>query len=147
MLSSDAAQASLTFVIFLIGIFLLGFLADPVLNLWMDPIGTISDTASTIMRDLDDVEEQGRISWADHFLKGFFSLGLVGLLKSGLLFSPWYCILFVIIGAFTALVGIWKTVKKLTKSLLKNMSVIVLDIGVEDEDDFIYEEEPEGNAQ
>ena len=46
MVSSKWAQIVLTAFTMLIGIFILGFIADPVMDLWFDPMGTIVDTVS-----------------------------------------------------------------------------------------------------
>lgn len=79
------AQVSLTVAIFVFAMFLLGFVADPIINLYLDPYSAIStDPLSSINHKIDD----GDGSWAEHFLKGLASLGLLGFVK--LLFaSPW----------------------------------------------------------
>ncbi|KOS19153.1 E3 ubiquitin-protein ligase MARCH4 [Escovopsis weberi] len=151
MLTSELAQASLTIVVFVISIFFLGFLADPVINLWLDPVGTLADTVSTVAADLDalpvaaDLDDP--VTWRDHFLKGFLSLGLVGLVKSGVTLFPWSLnrhltggrrqgtgrarvenihVVFILIGVVTALVGIWKAVKRVSQSFLKNVIASIL---------------------
>ncbi|KAL7941042.1 hypothetical protein V8C42DRAFT_335939 [Trichoderma barbatum] len=159
MLSSKWAQAGLTLVILVASIFMLGFLADPILNLWVDPFGTVSEAVTSVVRDIEAIKEpewEPPTTWAEHFLKGFFSLGLVGIFKS-LAASPWHwfnlrsltgagrrqggrarveniSLVFVLIGAFTALMGIWKGVKKLSERVLKNVSERVLDVGGDDGD-------------
>ncbi|KAL7785820.1 hypothetical protein V8C37DRAFT_393429 [Trichoderma ceciliae] len=161
MLNSKWAQAGLTLFILLTSIFLLGFLADPILNLWVDPVGTVSDAVTSVVTDIEALKSpdwEPPASWPEHFLKGFFSLGLVGIFKSMLVVSPWHwwnlrsltgtgrrqgsgrarveniSLVFVIIGAFTALVGIWKGVKKFSERVLKNVSERVLDVGGDDGD-------------
>lgn len=161
MLSSKWAQAGLTFGILLTSIFLLGFLADPILNLWVDPVGTVSEAVTSVVTDIEALkspEWEPPTTWGEHFLKGFFSLGLVGIFKSMLALSPWHwwnlrnltgtgrrqgsgrarveniSLVFVIIGAFTALMGIWKAVKKLSERVLKNVSERVLDVNGDDGD-------------
>lgn len=52
MLSSRWAQAGLTVAILIVSIFLLGFMADPLLNLWVDPVGTISETVTSVVTDI-----------------------------------------------------------------------------------------------
>lgn len=161
MLSSRWAQAGLTLFILLTSIFFLGFLADPILNLWVDPFGTVSDAVTSVVTDIEAIKEpdwEPPTTWGEHFLKGFFSLGLVGIFKSMIVVSPWHwwnlrglmgtgrrqgtgrarveniSLAFVIVGAFTALMGIWKGVKKLSERVLKNVSERVLDVGGDDGD-------------
>ncbi|KAF3074560.1 hypothetical protein CFAM422_003523 [Trichoderma lentiforme] len=160
MLSSKWAQAGLTLFILVASIFFLGFMADPILNLWVDPFGTVSDAVTSVVTDIEAIKEpdwEPPTTWGEHFLKGFFSLGLVGIFKSMIALSPWHwwnlrsltgtsrrqggrarveniSLVFVIIGAFTALMGIWKGVKKLSERVLKNVSERVLDVGGDDGD-------------
>ncbi|KAL7930131.1 hypothetical protein V8C35DRAFT_324562 [Trichoderma chlorosporum] len=160
MLSSKVAQAGLTVSILLAIIFFLGFMADPILNLWVDPFGTVTDAVTSVVLDIEAIKEpdwEPPTSWGEHFVKGFFSLGLVGIFKSMIAMSPWHwwnlrsltgtsrrqggrarveniSLVFVIIGAFTALMGIWKGVKKLSGRVLKNVSERVLDVGGDDDD-------------
>lgn len=156
LLGSRITQALLTLVVFAIGIFFLGFVADPVFNLWLDPVGTIGDA---LIADEDewDMPFEEPATWTEHFVKGFFSLGIVGLLKSALLMSPWHwwhfrggggrrrgngrgrvenlSLLFVLLGAFAALKGIWKLVRALSARVLLKMRDRVLDVGGDDDDE------------
>ncbi len=93
LISSRSTRAALTLAVFALTVFSLGFVADPIINLWFDPLGTISDTITGPVDgvghfdELDNEEPEG---WANHFLKGFFSLGLLGFLKTMLAASPFY---------------------------------------------------------
>ncbi|KAK7755888.1 hypothetical protein SLS62_002175 [Diatrype stigma] len=65
---------------------------DPILNLWLDPVGTIADTVaagSLTPHEKLDILEDENLGWAEHFLKGMFSLGLLGFAKAFLAMSPW----------------------------------------------------------
>ncbi|KAH6983250.1 hypothetical protein BKA56DRAFT_583331 [Ilyonectria sp. MPI-CAGE-AT-0026] len=164
-LSSKWAQFALTFVILVLGIFALGFVADPLFDLWSDPIGTIGETVTSVVSDIEALKQppyQEPTSWGEHFVKGFFSLGIVGLAKSMLAMSPWHwwnlrssglmnttgrrqgtgrarveniSLIFVVIGAFTFLMGIWKVVKALSARVLNNISDRVVDVDEDDNDD------------
>lgn len=155
LLGSRVTQAVLTLVVFVIGIFVLGFIADPVFNLWLDPVGTISDAITADEHEWDMPFEEPT-TWMEHFIKGFFSLGIVGLLKSMLLMSPWHwwhlraggrrrgdgrgrvenlSWLFVLLGTFAALKGIWKLVRALSARVLLKMRDRVMDVGGEEEYD------------
>lgn len=59
-------------------VFVFGFFADPIINLYLDPYETITSlpTGGTAIRFEDE-----DASWAEHFLKGLASLGLLGFVK------------------------------------------------------------------
>jgi hypothetical protein len=159
VLSSRLAKVVLTIFILILCVFTLGFVADPILDLWVDPIGTISDTVTNVITDVEAQRvplPSERTTWGEHFLKGFFSLGLVGFLKTGLALSPWHWLnlrgglmgsgrrgtgrqridlLVVLIGVATFLTGIWKAVQAVSARVLKNVSDKVLDVGGDDDDD------------
>ena len=84
-LGSTAASATLTVVAMILVMFFLGFFADPIINLYVDPYDTI-----TGKEDLwSDIEiqnaDRGITGWSLHFMKGLVSMGLVGFLKTALL--------------------------------------------------------------
>ncbi|KAM0352959.1 hypothetical protein ACHAPU_001843 [Fusarium lateritium] len=164
VLSSKWAQIGLTIWFCVLSVFILGFVADPLFDLWSDPIGTIGETVTNVVTDIEALRppsSYGSTSWIEHFTKGFFSLGIVGLAKTMLTVSPWHWwqlrgtgatgggrrggtgrnrvesinLAFVLIGAFTFLVAIWKFVKKLSARVLKNVSDRVIDVGADDDDD------------
>ncbi|MBE7180403.1 MAG: hypothetical protein INR71_04185 [Terriglobus roseus] len=75
IISSTATQLVLTVSILLVIVFVLGFAGDYVLDLYLDPWSTLSPFSSRPVYapyDADDVSP-----WAEHFLKGFTSLGLL----------------------------------------------------------------------
>ena len=82
------AQIALTVLILCAAIFLLGFIADPIINLYLDPWSTLIP-----FREDDDeyvqIIPEERISWFEHFFKGTASLGVLGFVKV-LLSSPWH---------------------------------------------------------
>ncbi|KND92489.1 E3 ubiquitin-protein ligase MARCH4 [Tolypocladium ophioglossoides CBS 100239] len=173
MLSSKWAQVALTLVVVVIGIFLLGFIADPVLDLWFDPVRTISDTVTNVVSDVEAIKPspyQEPDTWTEHFAKGFISLGFVGFIKSIIAMGPWqwlqvrtsllfgsggrrlgtgrarmnnFNLFFVAIGAFTFLMAIWNVVKAVSARVLRNVSDNVLDVG-EDDDSGDGDDEAEG---
>ncbi|KID80473.1 uncharacterized protein G6M90_00g008990 [Metarhizium brunneum] len=172
-LSSKWAQVFLTIVVLIVSLFVLGFIADPIMDLWFDPVGSIADTVSSVVSDLDAVRPpvyEEPSTWAEHFTKGFFSLGLIGAIKSFVAMGPWHWInfragglfgsgrrggtgrsrmdnfnlLFVIIGAFTFMMAVWRFVKAMSARILTNVSNKVMDVG--DEDDEYEEAIPDGGA-
>lgn len=83
--SLPGTQIVLTVAILFAVVFVLGFVADPIINLYLDPWGFIG-LAPTYPNEYyyDDDEAS---SWTEHFLKGFTSMGVIGFLKV-LLASP-----------------------------------------------------------
>ena len=61
-------------------VFILGFFADPILNLYFDPWSTLMPWASS-SRDYYYEPEDESDSWAEHFAKGFAGMGVLGFLK------------------------------------------------------------------
>ena len=89
--SSGITQIGLTISIFFLAMFLLGFVADPIINLYLDPYSAIStDPLSKINHKIEPVLSEDDVpSWAEHFLKGLASLGLLGFVKFVFALSPW----------------------------------------------------------
>ncbi len=89
--SSQLTQVTLTFAILFLAMFLLGFVADPIINLYLDPYTTIS--SAPLSRFKSKVEPvlatDDEASWTEHFLKGLASLGLLSFVKVLLALSPW----------------------------------------------------------
>jgi hypothetical protein len=83
-ISSTAAQIALTLFIFVLAMFVLGFVADPIINLYLDPVSTIATAGGP--KETLIFEEP---TWAEHFIKGLASLGLLGFAKFLLTLSPW----------------------------------------------------------
>lgn len=67
---------TLTLAILLLTIFLLGFVADPVIELYVGPL------------DNEYLELDEDASWLEHFVKGFAALGLTSFLRALFTLSP-----------------------------------------------------------
>ena len=95
-ISSTAAQIGLTVLIFVVAMFVLGFVADPIINLYLDPIGTVAslpDEARQMVKTGQTPSmlfEDEPVGWSEHFVKGLASLGLLGFAKFLLTLSPWH---------------------------------------------------------
>jgi hypothetical protein len=93
-ISSRFTRVVLTVAAFALSLFVLGFVADPIIGLWQDPLGSLADgllsdggTFSTVLREeLADSDEN---SWSFHFFKGVLSLGLLGFVKTFFTLFPW----------------------------------------------------------
>ncbi|KAK4098274.1 hypothetical protein N658DRAFT_499693 [Parathielavia hyrcaniae] len=90
-LSSGVLRIALTVVIMTVAIFCLGFVADPIINFWVDPFGTLAETLLDLDLDFEEpvLADSEPGSWSAHFVKGFLSLGLLGFLKTMFIMSPW----------------------------------------------------------
>jgi hypothetical protein len=82
-ISSTFTQLLLTGLILFVTIFVLGFIADPVINLYVDPLDTLTSLGSS------GTKYEGTSSWTEHILKGLASLGLLGFFKAFVAMSPW----------------------------------------------------------
>lgn len=93
--TSKVVRAFLTLLILFLTVFILGFIADPIIYLWSDPISALMDGLSGSFDELDELrdwlpEEELPNTWPWHFYRGFFALGLVGLVKSFFAMRPWH---------------------------------------------------------
>lgn len=94
-LSSAALRAGLTILVMVVSVFILGFIADPIINYLSDPMSSLT---GLILYELDfdldaaapplPVEDIAPNGWVGHFIKGFLSLGILGFAKSMLAMSP-----------------------------------------------------------
>lgn len=88
-ISSTACQIVLTFSIFFLAIFIFGFVADPIINLYLDPYSTLFSTSKLGAKLEPILTDDGVTSWTEHFLKGLASLGLLSFVKFLFALSPW----------------------------------------------------------
>jgi hypothetical protein len=90
-ISSTATQILLTFSIFFLAMFLLGFIADPIINMYLDPVGTWTSLwqPNSRIRIEPLLTDDDKATWTEHFLKGLASLGLLGFVKVLFALSPW----------------------------------------------------------
>ncbi|KAI1825366.1 hypothetical protein F4861DRAFT_501795 [Xylaria intraflava] len=163
-LRSPFISLMITLSILFIAVFLLGFVADPILGLWLDPVGTITDTVIPGARfedeeftDFDDTD-----GWFEHLLKGVFSLGLLGFVKAFLAMSPWQWwnlrtsgiinggtrrggtgrqrveninLTLVLIGVLTFLYAVWKGTRRYTERTLDRASQKILNVQTDEDSD------------
>ena len=90
-ISSTATQIALTCFIFVMVLFIMGFVADPIINLYVDPYSFLSSAPlSKVGARLEPIlADDDVISWTEHFIKGLASLGLLGFVKVLFALSPW----------------------------------------------------------
>ncbi|KAK7740182.1 hypothetical protein SLS63_001382 [Diaporthe eres] len=82
----------LTATIMVFALFILGFVADPIINIWIDPAGAVVDVMKGGLDGFEEILEyipdDEPNTWFVHFSKGLLSLGLVGLVKVFLGLGP-----------------------------------------------------------
>lgn len=88
-ISSSTSQIALTVAIFFLAMFVLGFVADPIINLCLDPYGTISSASRLGTKPESILTKDEVITWPEHFLKGLASLGLLSFVKFLFALPPW----------------------------------------------------------
>ncbi|KAL7624008.1 hypothetical protein AAE478_005565 [Parahypoxylon ruwenzoriense] len=154
---SPILALGITILILWITIYLLGFVADPILSLWLDPVGTITDSVVSGHIILnDDIDVLDEMAWVEHFMKGLLSLGLLGFVKAFLVMSPWQWwnlrtsgiigggggrrggtgrermeninLALVLIGVVTFLYTVWKTTRKWTERTLDRASQRIMNV-------------------
>lgn len=173
-ISSNSTQVALTVLILFTTVFLLGFVADPIIDLYVDPLGTLARnplSSPVLDEPLFEVEEWTLI---DHILKGLASLGLLGFLKAVFAMGPWRWYNLhnsgliagrgggrgrgntgrdrmeniswwvIAIGVMTFLWAVWKGVRAWTRSTLEKAGERVADVQGEDDEDF--EDDPISSA-
>ncbi|KAF2741104.1 hypothetical protein EJ04DRAFT_592778 [Polyplosphaeria fusca] len=156
---AKAAQITLTLLILILTIFFLGFVADPIINMYLDPWSYVMPWSSSGYYDYYEDDEPA--TWYAHFAKGFASMGVLGFLKV-LLASPFSYFrigggrgratgrdryeqiswIIIAIGVGTFLVAIWKGVRAWSRRTLEKAGERVMDVpgDGDDEDDEGYDE-------
>ncbi|KAE8551472.1 hypothetical protein EYB25_005362 [Talaromyces marneffei] len=158
-ITSPVVQLILTFSILLFTVFVLGFIADPIINLYLDPVETIVGSEFWEETHVLDVPVLGEEStWFEHFLKGFASLGVLSVIKAFLALSPWRWYLrgsglisggrntgrqrvasinwlVILFGVVTFLVAVYKGVRQLVRKALQRAGERVLDVQGDDDGD------------
>lgn len=154
-IGSAAAQIGLTALILISVIFVLGFVADPIINLYLDPWSFLSPWSGLSGSDYAYYYEDESSTWYEHFAKGFASMGVLGFLKV-LLASPlsyfriggggrgrttgrdryeqvsWIIIL---IGVGTFLAAIYKGVRVWSRRTLERAGERVMDVQGDNDDE------------
>jgi len=152
----------LTLGIFVVTTFVLGYAGDYILELYLDPLGTIADSVTNGGLSIEDEMDFAldSDSWALHFVKGFLSLGLLGFVKAFLAMTPWQWwnlrtsatiygrtgangrrrveninLAFVVIGVFTFLWAVWKGTRAWINKRLLEASFKILNVRKEDDED------------
>lgn len=169
-ISSTASQIGLTLAILVLTMFLLGFIADPIINLYLDPVYTITTLGGTSTTKIIDDEPS---SWIEHFAKGLASLGLLGFAKFLFTLNPFNVFnirvggfggvvrggvggsgrdrmnqigwIAIVVGVLTFLYAVWKAVRAWSRRTLEAAGERVLDVNGDDKDDGDHTEQTTGH--
>lgn len=162
-ISSSWLQLGLTISILWFSVFLLGFIADPLINLYVDPLETIYYTEFWEQNNwVGAVPADKRGTWLEHFVKGLATLGVLSFLKATLAASVWnlwnlrgsgfarrggatgrsrvasFSWIVVLIGVGHFLVTVYKAVRVWSRSTLVKAGERVMDVPLADDDDDEY---------
>ena len=157
ILLSRVARMLLTILIVLCLMFVLGFVADPIINLYVDPVETLAGQRYWEPVKVENMGEEADHSWwMQHFMKGLISVGLMGSIKAVLLANPWQfwhprhsglrtttgrdravniSWIAVVIGVGSALYFFYKQVAKFSHSTLSKFANDVIEVQMSDDDE------------
>jgi hypothetical protein len=90
-ISSTTTQVVLTITILFLTLFIMGFVADPIINIYLDPYSFLSSASiSNLGSKLEPIlTDEDVPTWTEHFIKGLASLGLLSFVKVIFALSPW----------------------------------------------------------
>ncbi|KAL4892422.1 hypothetical protein BDV59DRAFT_179920 [Aspergillus ambiguus] len=159
-IASTLTQLGLTLAILMCTVFLLGFVADPILNYYVDPVGTIVYSDFLDVNSVPSVSPADqKTSWIEHFVKGLASLGVLSLLKTIFVLPSWHwwgprssgvysrgrttgrsrvasvSWVVVLIGVLTFLWTVFKGVRSWTGRTLQYAGERVMDVPLPDDED------------
>lgn len=163
-ISSTLTQITLTLTILLLTVFAAGFVGDVIINFYLDPYWFFSTRPwAEFGAKFEPIilDDDASPSWAEHFLKGFASVGLLGFAKV-LFTSPWHWWnlrgsgvsggirragvsgrdrmaginwLVVVIGVGTFIWAVYKGIRAWTRRTLEKAGERVMDVGLDNDDD------------
>lgn len=88
LLENPAAHVVITVMVSLLLIFIFGYIADPIINLYVDPYSATSASRLWSPIKVSDIGEDS--SWLQHFYKGLASLGVLSFARVILMANPWH---------------------------------------------------------
>ncbi|KFY30361.1 hypothetical protein V494_08180 [Pseudogymnoascus sp. VKM F-4513 (FW-928)] len=168
-IGSTMAQIVLTLLILWATVFLLGFVAEPIIKLYLDPVATLTTNPWTTLREpLFVLEDDEELTWFAHILKGFASLGLLGFVspfewinvrwavggagrarrgRTGRDRLEDISLTMIMIGVATFLYATWKGVRAWSRHTLEKAGERVVDVHGEEDDDEEPDATPSDDAE
>jgi hypothetical protein len=162
ILLSRVARMLLTILIVALLMFVLGFVADPIINIYVDPVQTLAGQRYWEPVKVDNIGKKVDDSWwIQHFMKGLVSVGVMGFFKAVLLANPWnfwnlrhsgllggstrsttgrdravnISWIAVLIGVGSALYFFYQQVAKFSQSTLSKFANGVIEVQMDDDDE------------
>ncbi|KAL4818430.1 hypothetical protein BDW67DRAFT_157970 [Aspergillus spinulosporus] len=155
-INSAISQIALTTLVLVLTIFLLGFIADPIINFYLDPVETVYYADYWEGSSLLGAKSP---TWIEHFLKGMTSLGLLGFVQTLYGLAPWHWStvrsstivrgrastgrdrvssirwIVVVLGIASFFWAVYKCVRAWSRLMLERASGRVMDVPSPDDDD------------
>lgn len=84
LIQSLPSQIVLTIIVFVAAMFIMGFIADPIINAYLDPWGYLGWFGGYDMFEYGEAlrpSDEEPLTWSEHFFKGMAGLGVLGAFK------------------------------------------------------------------
>ena len=88
LLENPVAHFAITATVALVLVFVFGYIADPIINLYIDPYSVTSTGGLWTPIKVGDIGEES--SWLQHFYKGLASLGVLSFARVLFMANPWH---------------------------------------------------------
>jgi RING-variant domain len=88
LLENPAGHFAITAMVALLLVFVFGYIADPIINLYIDPYSATSSSRLWTPVNVSDTGEEA--SWLQHFYKGLASLGVLSFARVLFMANPWH---------------------------------------------------------
>lgn len=88
LLENPAGHLLITSMVALFLVFIFGYIADPIINLYIDPYIATSPSRLWDPIKVSDIDEDS--SWLEHFYKGLASLGVLSFARVIFMANPWH---------------------------------------------------------
>ena len=160
LLENPAAHFAITATVAFVLVFIFGYIADPIINLYIDPYSATSTSRLWTPIKVSDVGEES--SWLQHFYKGLASLGVLSFAREIFMANPWrwYNLrnsglahgttrpgatgqervaniswVVLVIGVMTFLYTVFKAMNSLTRWFLEKAAFHIKEVPHDDDDD------------
>jgi RING-variant domain len=162
LLENAAAHFAITATVALLLVFIFGYIADPIINLYIDPSSATSASRLWTPIKVSDIGEES--SWLQHFYKGLASLGVLSFARVIFMANPWHWYnlrnsglahgtarpgatgqervaniswVVLLIGVMTFLYTVFKAMNTLTRWFLEKAAFNIKEVPHDDDDDDI----------
>ena len=162
LLENGAAHFAITATVALLLVFIFGYIADPIINLYIDPYSATSASRLWTPIKVSDLGEES--SWLQHFYKGLASLGVLSFARVIFMANPWHWYnlrnsglahgtarpgatgqervaniswVVLLIGVMTFLYTVFKAMNTLTRWFLEKAAFNIKEVPHDDDDDIM----------